>query len=87
MSSGCPSTPSGDLDSRRVMEPSPIDFASVEYIVSNASIAEAWKKVRANKGAAGVDRISIEQFPKWARPQWKDIKKQLEEAGASVEVK
>jgi len=59
------------------MDPSPIDFASVEYIVSNASIAEAWKKVRANKGAAGVDRISIEQFPKWARPQWKDIKKQV----------
>ena len=77
MSSGRPSTPTGDLDIRRVMEPSPIDFASVEYIVSNASIAEAWKKVRANKGAPGVDRISIEQFPKWARPQWKDIKKQL----------
>ena len=77
MSSGRPSTPTGDLDIRRVMEPSPIDFASVEYIVSNASIAEAWKKVRANKGAPGADRISIEQFPKWARPQWKDIKKQL----------
>ena len=60
MSSGHPSTPTGDLDIRRVMEPSPIDFASVEYIVSNASIAEAWKKVRANKGAPGVDRISIE---------------------------
>ena len=77
MSSGRPSTPTGDLDIRRVMEPSPVDFASVEYIVSNASIAEAWKKVRANKGAPGVDRIGIEQFPKWARPQWKDIKKQL----------
>ena len=77
MSSDRPLTPSGDLGIRRVMEPSPIDFASVEYIVSNASIAEAWKKVRANKGAAGVDRISIEQFPKWARPQWNDIKKQL----------
>jgi len=59
------------------MESSPIDFASVEYIVSNASIAEAWKKVRANKGAPGVDGIGIAQFPKWARPQWKDIKKQL----------
>ena len=49
MSSDRPSTPTGDLDIRRVMEPSPIDFAAVEYIVSNASIAEAWKKVRANK--------------------------------------
>ena len=77
ISSDGPSTPSGDLDGRRVMESSPIDVASVEYIVSNASIAEAWKKVSANKGAPGVDGISIAQFPKWARPQWKDIKKQL----------
>lgn len=59
------------------MEPSPIDFASVEYIVSKTSIAEAWKKVRSNKGAPGVDHISIEQFPKWGRPKWKDTKKQL----------
>jgi len=70
-------TPSGDLGAWRVMESLPVDFASVEYIVSNASIAEAWKKVRSNKGAPGVDGISIERFPKWGRPQWKDIKKQL----------
>ena len=36
-----------------------------------------WKKVRSNKGAPGVDCISIEQFPKWGRPQWKLSKKQL----------
>ena len=77
MSSDSPSTPTGDLDARRVMESSPIDFASVEYSVSNARIAEAWKKVRANKGAPGVDGISIEKFPKWARPKWKDLKQQL----------
>jgi len=77
VSSDRPSAPTGDLDARRVTESSPIDFASVEYIVSNASIAEAWKKVRANKGAPGVDRISIAQFPTWARPQWKDLKKRL----------
>jgi hypothetical protein len=61
----------------RVTESSPVDFASVEYIVSNASITEAWKKVRSNKGAPGADGISIEKFPKWVRPQWKEIKKQL----------
>ena len=77
MSSSNSSTPSGELGAWRVMEPPPVDFASVEYIVSNASIAEAWKKVRSNNGAPGVDGISIGKFPKWGRPQWNDIKKQL----------
>ena len=70
-------TPTGDLGAWRVMEPSPVDFASVENIVSNASIAEAWKKVRSNKGAPGVDGINIEKFPKRVRPQWNEIKRQL----------
>jgi RNA-directed DNA polymerase len=59
------------------MKSSTVDFASVEYIVSNWCIAEAWKKVRSNKGAPGVDQISIEQFPKWGRPKWNGIKQQL----------
>ncbi len=70
-------TPTGELGVRRVMESSSVDLASVEYIVSNTSIAEAWKKVKANKGAPGVDNISIEKFPKWGRPKWKIYKKQL----------
>ena len=77
MSFGHSQTPSGELDARRVTESSPIDLASVEYIVSNRCIAEAWKKVRSNKGAPGVDKISIERFPKWGRPKWKGTKKQL----------
>ena len=77
MSFGNSLTPTGDLNTSRVMNPSYIDLASVEYIVSNTSIAEAWKKVRSNKGAPGVDRISIERFPKWGRPKWKIIKNQV----------
>ena len=65
MSFGLSQTPTGELAARRVMNPSSINLASVEYIVSNTSIAEAWKKVRSNKGAPGVDKISIERFPKW----------------------
>jgi len=77
MSSGSLLTPPGDVDAWRVMESPPVDYATVEYIVSSASITEAWKKVRSNKGAPGVDAISIEDFPEKIRPQWIMIKKQI----------
>jgi RNA-directed DNA polymerase len=65
------------MDNRRVNGSFPVDLASVEYVVSTTSIAEAWKKVRSNKGAPGVDAIDIKRFPKWARPKWKLWKAQL----------
>ncbi len=77
MSSRNSQTPTGELGARRVTKSPPVDFVSVEHIVSNTSITEAWKKVRTNKGAPGADGISIEQFPKWVRPQWNQIKNQL----------
>lgn len=46
-------------------------------VVSNANIQQAWKQVRRNKGAAGIDGITIEQFTDWVKPQWHDLKKQL----------
>ncbi len=30
--------------------------------ISKRAVWEAWEKVRANKGAAGVDGVSIEEF-------------------------
>lgn len=65
------------VNGKRVTDPLAVGFASVEYLVSNESIADAWKKVRSNKGSAGVDQISIERFPKWVRPKWHSIKSQL----------
>lgn len=39
----------------------------------------AWKRVRANKGAAGIDGMSIDEFPDWARSgHWKQVISDLE---------
>jgi len=39
----------------------------------------AWKRVRANKGAAGIDGMTIDEFPDWARSgHWKEVVAALE---------
>lgn len=61
----------------RVMESFNPDEGLLERILSKENMAMAWKRVKANKGAPGVDGISIEQFPEHTRPLWKEIRESL----------
>lgn len=45
----------------------------LERILSTGNVSLAWKRVRANKGAAGVDEIGIEEFPDTFRSKWHEI--------------
>lgn len=69
--------PTGGVTPQHVMERHSLDPISVEYVVRKENILKAWKQVRANKGAAGIDGISIEEFPSYAHEKWKGIKKSL----------
>src|SRR3990170_2892205 len=62
---------------RRVMEDRPLDPVTVEHVVERDNILSAWKQVRANKGAPGIDNISIEEFPEYAHENWKGIRTSL----------
>jgi RNA-directed DNA polymerase len=49
-----------------------------ERTLQRENIQAAWKRVRANKGAAGVDGMTIEAFPDWVRSgQWERVTQEL----------
>ena len=65
------------VNMRRVIEsPDPNDCL-LERILSRENMQKAWKQVKANKGASGIDNMSIEGFPDFARENWDDIRKSL----------
>jgi RNA-directed DNA polymerase len=61
---------------RVIDQPSPEQHL-LERIFSFGNVATAWERVRSNKGAPGVDGITIEQFPDRTRPLWAAIRESL----------
>ena len=51
----------------------------LEQILSRENMLQAWSRVKANKGAPGIDAMSIEAFPAFARQHWDRIRSALYE--------
>ncbi len=49
----------------------------LEQVLSRDNMLKAWKRVKANKGAPGMDGMSIEEFPEFARHHWERIRSAL----------
>jgi RNA-directed DNA polymerase len=49
----------------------------MERVLASENLRKAWRQVKANHGAPGVDGMTIEAFPACARAHWASIRQAL----------
>lgn len=49
----------------------------MEQVLAPENLQRAWRKVRANAGAPGVDAMSVAAFPAFCREQWPRVRSAL----------
>jgi RNA-directed DNA polymerase len=54
-----------------------LDTSLLEKILSPANMQNAWKQVRRNGGAPGIDGKTIDAFPRYMKAKWEQIKRAL----------
>ena len=71
-------TPTGEDVTQR-SDPKPAFSDDLfERVLQRENILTAWQRVRANKGAAGIDGMTIDEFPAWAKSgHWKQVMTEL----------
>jgi len=49
----------------------------MEEVCGRENCKQAWKRVKANKGSAGVDGMTVQQMPEYLKQHWPAIREQL----------
>lgn len=72
-------TPYGRADLLEALEGKHGDAQAnlLEQILSRENMLKAWKRVKANKGKAGMDGMFIDAFPEFTRQHWDRIRSAL----------
>lgn len=53
----------------------------MEKVLESENLRVAWKAVKSNKGAAGIDGIEIESFVEHIRPHWGNMREKIRSGG------
>jgi RNA-directed DNA polymerase len=62
---------------RRTAIDSALSENLMEQVLAPENLRQAWRPVKANHGAPGVDGMTIEDFPAFAREHWARIRQAL----------
>ena len=67
-------TPSGDGVTQRIDMKPAFSEDLLAHVLQPENLQAAWQRVRANKGAAGIDGMTVDTFPAWVKDgHWKEV--------------
>lgn len=69
--------PTGGAEARRGDTEPALHVELMERILAADNLRRAWKQVKANRDAPGIDGMRIEDFPAYARGHWLAIRQAL----------
>ncbi len=69
--------PDGGANGRRRPTQPALNIDLMEQVLAAQNLRRAWKRVKANRGAPGIDGMHIEDFAEFAREQWAAIRERL----------
>ena len=72
-------TPTGAYPAQRDDVPFPFNGNLFDQVLAAENLKRAWKQVRANQGAAGVDGMTVDNFLGWAKLHWQQCNNQLQD--------
>ena len=79
--SGVASNTDGGAKARRNFTQPALQEELLEAVVASANMHAAWARVKSNKGAPGIDGMTIEEFPAFAKVHWPAIRQALMDGG------
>ena len=71
------SNPTGGEGVRRGLAQPTLHDDLMERVLERGNMQRAWKQVKANQGAPGIDGMRIEDFTEFAHTRWTDIRQAL----------
>ena len=70
-------SPSGGVAMRRAPTQPVLPECFMWRVVDRFNLRRAWQQVKDNRGAPGVDGMTVDEFPSFAREHWPAIRQAL----------
>lgn len=68
-----------EKDARHPLERTTFLKPTLKNVLTFSNVKRAWQQVKRNHGAPGVDGITVEEFPKYARSYWREVRLKLKD--------